>query len=170
MSNLNLFGEVSGLKVNYRKTTATIIRGSEEDELRVAAILGCEIASFPIKYLGLQSSLRPLTKAEWQPSLDKALHYVPTWLRSMTGREGHLTLIKSELTAQTIYQLLIADAPVWLLDKMNKGLRTFFWAGKKEVHGGQCLVAWEVVCRPEEYGGLGIKDLRLQGLALRTRW
>jgi hypothetical protein len=50
---LKLFGEASGLKVNYRKTTSTIIRGSEEDELRVAAILGCEIASFPIKYLGL---------------------------------------------------------------------------------------------------------------------
>ena len=49
-------------------------------------------------------------------------------------------------------------------------MRSFFWAGKKEVNGGQCIVAWETVCRPTCYGGLGVKDLRTQGLALRVRW
>jgi hypothetical protein len=67
---LNMFGMASGLKVNYRKTIATLIRGSEEDKARVTEILGCEVAEFPIKFLGLQLSLRPLTKAEWQPMLD----------------------------------------------------------------------------------------------------
>ena len=42
--------------------------------------------------------------------------------------------------------------------------------GKKEAIAGRCLVAWDTVCRPVIYGGLGIKDLRLHGLALRTRW
>jgi hypothetical protein len=111
-----------------------------------------------------------LTKAEWQPLLDKALFCLPAWFRGLIGREGHLTLIKAVLAARPIHQLLIADAPRWLLEELNKGLRAFFWAGKKRVHGGQCLVAWEVVCRPERDGGLGIKDLHLQGLALRTRW
>jgi hypothetical protein len=50
---LNIFGGASGLKVNYRKTTATLIRGTEEDENRIREVLGCEIATFPIKYLGL---------------------------------------------------------------------------------------------------------------------
>jgi hypothetical protein len=62
---LQLFGEASGLKVNYRKSTATLIRGDEEDGERVSLILHCKLASFPIKYLGLQLALRPLTKAEW---------------------------------------------------------------------------------------------------------
>jgi hypothetical protein len=167
---LNIFGVALGLKVNYRKTTATLIRGSEEDKERVIEILGYEVAEFPIKYLGLQLALRPLTKAEWQPLLDKALHFVPAWMRSMIGREGRLTLIKAVLTFRTIHQLLIADAPVWLLEELNRGFRAFFWAGKKAVHGGQCLVAWDVICSPTRFGGLGIKDLRLQGIALRTRW
>jgi hypothetical protein len=31
-------------------------------------------------------------------------------------------------------------------------------------------VAWDSVCRPLSMGGLGIKDLGLQSLALRVRW
>jgi hypothetical protein len=62
---LGIFGEASGLRINYRKTTATLIRGQPEDGDRVKELLNCEIARFPIRYLGLQLALRPLTKAEW---------------------------------------------------------------------------------------------------------
>jgi hypothetical protein len=47
---------------------------------------------------------------------------------------------------------------------------SFFCAGKDEVQGGQCLVAWRTICKSKEFGRLGVKDLRLQGLALRVRW
>jgi hypothetical protein len=48
--------------------------------------------------------------------------------------------------------------------------RAFFWVGMKQVSGGQRLVAWESICRPLCHGGLGIKNLHLQSLALRVRW
>jgi hypothetical protein len=31
-------------------------------------------------------------------------------------------------------------------------------------------MAWESVCKPYEFGGLGIKILCLQGLVLRVSW
>jgi len=31
-------------------------------------------------------------------------------------------------------------------------------------------MAWTIVCRPKELGGLGIADLTRAGVALRTRW
>uniref|UniRef100_A0A453IK90 Uncharacterized protein n=1 Tax=Aegilops tauschii subsp. strangulata TaxID=200361 RepID=A0A453IK90_AEGTS len=49
-------------------------------------------------------------------------------------------------------------------------MRSFFWDGKDKVNGGQCLVAWDTICRPKCYGGLGIKNLNWQALALRVRW
>jgi hypothetical protein len=61
---LKTFGEASGLHVNLRKTTSTIIRGSEEQEERTTLILDCELARFPIKYIGLHLALQPLTKGE----------------------------------------------------------------------------------------------------------
>jgi hypothetical protein len=33
--------------------------------------------------------------------------------------------------------------------------------GAKNVHGGPCLVAWNKVASPKEYGGLGIPNLKL---------
>ena len=31
-------------------------------------------------------------------------------------------------------------------------------------------MAWDVICKPYCFGGLGVKDLQLQGVALRVRW
>lgn len=78
--------------------------------------------------------------------------------------------MNSVVAARAVHQMVVADAPVWLLEEINKWLRAFFWAGKDEVQGGQCLVAWKTICKPKSLGGLGVKDLRLQGLALRVRW
>jgi hypothetical protein len=36
--------------------------------------------------------------------------------------------------------------------------------------GGQFLVAWPSVCRPTQFGGLGIPDLHIAVYALRLRW
>jgi hypothetical protein len=52
---------------------------------------------------------------------------------------------------------------------VNKWARAFFWARKEEVNGGQCLVAWDK-CKPTCFGGLGVDDLKLHGLALCIRW
>jgi hypothetical protein len=110
---LQIFGEASGLKVNFRKTTATLIRGSREQEEEIAAILGCELAHFPIKYLGLQLALRPLTKAEWQPLLDQVIKCVPAWQRGLIKKEGRLVLINSVVSARVVHQLVVAEAPLW---------------------------------------------------------
>jgi hypothetical protein len=167
---ITIFGEATGLKVNYSKTTTTLIKGGEELEQSIKDNLGCQIAYFPLNYLGLRLALRPLTRSEWQPALDMMIRTMPAWQRGLIDRVGRLTLIKAAIMAKPIHQLLIAEAPVWLLEEIVKWARAFFWAGKQGVSGGQCLVAWDSVYRPWSQGGLGIKNLQLQGLALRSRW
>jgi hypothetical protein len=84
----------------------------------VRSTLGCEIAKFPIKYLGLNLTLRPLTKAEWQPALDKVINFLLAWQRGMIARPGRLILIKNVVLARLVHQLLVVDAPVWLLEEV----------------------------------------------------
>jgi hypothetical protein len=88
----------------------------------------------------------------------------------LVQKQGRLILVKSVISAKMVHQCLVAEAPVWLLEEAAKWMRAFLWAGKNNVNGGQCVVAWDKVCKPLAFGGLGIKDPRLQGLALRSRW
>ncbi|GJN15619.1 hypothetical protein PR202_gb02549 [Eleusine coracana subsp. coracana] len=41
-----------------------------------------------------------------------------------------------------------------------------FWKGGIESKGGDCQVAWEVVCADKDEGGLGVRDLRTQNTSL----
>jgi hypothetical protein len=167
---LYIFGEASGLQVNYRKTSATLIRGEEEDKVRTREMLGCQCVEFPIKYLGLQLALRPLTRAQWQPMLDAVVRIVPAWQRGLIDRAGRLTLVKTVMLARPVHHVLVDNPPGWLIQEVMKHIRSFFWVGRKHNTRGRCLVAWENVCKPTRLGGLGVKDLTLHGLALRARW
>ncbi|XP_051211871.1 uncharacterized protein [Lolium perenne] len=164
---LRYFEEASGLSVNYRKSYAVVIRGEVLDKMMVKHLLRCKIGEFPCMYLGLQLSTGALSRAHWQPVLDKVIASLPAWQWGLLTRSGRLILIKSAVTARPIHQLLIMEAPVWLMEEIDKWTRAFFWAGKGVVNGGQCLVSWQQIYKPVCYGGLGVHNLRLQGLALR---
>jgi hypothetical protein len=163
---LAIFGEASSLQVNYRKTSATVICGTVEDETRIGEHLGCQCVQFTIRYLGLQLALRPLTRAEWQSLLDSSVKLIPTWQRGFIQRDARLVLIKTVMMARPIHHIMVEGPPAWLVEEINKHLRSFFWVGKKVAISGNCLVAWDSICKPICFGGLGVKNLRLLGLAL----
>ena len=79
-------------------------------------------------------------------------------------------MVKSVVAAKPIHHFMITDAPAWVFEELDKWMRDFFWAGKEKSHGGQCLVAWDAVCKPTSFEGLGVKNLALQALTLRVRW
>ena len=66
--------------------------------------------------------------------------------------------------------MMSLDLSAKTLVAIEKIIRGFLWAGRKDARGGHCLVAWERVCMPKRLGGLGIPNLRLMNHALRARW
>jgi hypothetical protein len=48
--------------------------------------------------------------------------------------------------------------------------RTFLCAGSDECSGEKCTVAWNLVFQPKSLGGLGLHNLKLLNVALRTKW
>ena len=59
---LNIFGLASGLRINYRKTSAILIRGDPEDKERVIRYLNCQSGTFQCKCLGLLLAINQLTR------------------------------------------------------------------------------------------------------------
>jgi hypothetical protein len=68
---LSIFGEASGLQVNYNKSSAVMIQGAVEDGM-VKHVLNCDLGEFPCRYLGLQLSMilaNPRLCDSFSPSL-----------------------------------------------------------------------------------------------------
>ena len=61
---LQIFGDTSGLRTNMAKCSITNFYGSEEVLNDLQQVLGCQITSFPIRYLGLPLSTSKVPKAE----------------------------------------------------------------------------------------------------------
>lgn len=166
---LTLFGKASGLLVNYAKSSATTLH-SEPMADEATSQLGCPVAQLPITYLGIPLTTRQPTANQLQPLVDSVAARLPTWKTWLMNKAGRLALVKSVLSAIPVNQLLAFAPPKKTLKQLEKILRGFLWAGRAIANGGHCHVNWRHVCRPIEYGGLGVRDIERAGLALRIRW
>lgn len=100
---LRIFGDASGLRTNLAKCSITEIHGAQETLADIQQILGCQIAPFPIRYLGLPLGTTKLPKAVIQASVDAVAKKMPTCHGQLMARSGRLVWIKSMLSAVPIY-------------------------------------------------------------------
>ena len=61
---LQIFADTTGLHTNMAKCSITNIFGAKDMLLPIPQVLGCQVAPFPIRYLGL-----PLSLTRTQPSM-----------------------------------------------------------------------------------------------------
>jgi hypothetical protein len=167
---LELFGQASGLRTNFAKCSVSPIACTDAEAAGAAELMECQLAPFPVKYLGIPLSTRRLSAVSFQPLLDRLADKLPTWRASMMPRAGRLTLIRAVLAAIPLHQLMVLGLNKKTLKQVNKILRGFLWLGKAEANGGNCHVNWARVCRPLNLGGLGIPDLARTATSLRVRW
>jgi hypothetical protein len=114
--------------------------------------------------------LKKQKKEHIQLIIDKFSNQLPGWKADLLTRAGRKVHVQFVLTSMIIYIALALDFPQWAHKAIGKIQRSYFWGGHKEAKGGHCLVACESVCRPIEYGGLGISNLKNLGWAVRARW
>jgi hypothetical protein len=93
--------------------------------------------------------------------LDKVEGKLPGWKGKLMTKAARAQLVKSVITSIVTYHAMVFPLPKWLIKKIDKLRRNFFWKGEevKGNKGGMCLVKWDIVYRQKELGGLGIHDL-----------
>jgi hypothetical protein len=167
---LNAFSLTTGLMINYNKSTFVPINLDHEEQTQITNILRCPITSFPQTYLGIPLSDSKLPKWALSPLLHSLDTRIDTLSISGATSGGCLTLTKSVLCALLSHILASIKAPKWFCQEIDKRRRAYFWTGQKSTSGSHCKVAWDVVCRPVDEGGLNIKILETQNICLLLKF
>ncbi|KAL0294225.1 UNVERIFIED_CONTAM: Retrovirus-related Pol polyprotein from type-2 retrotransposable element R2DM [Sesamum calycinum] len=143
---LDLFASLSGLHTNPQKSQLIISK----------AVSG--LRDSLLETLGFQEGHLPVRKLTAR---------IKGWEGVQLSFAGRVQLIKTVLVSLEVYWAMEFILPKGIIKEMIKRLRTFLWKGTSS--SGYPKEAWEVVCRPIEEGGQGIKDIFALNRALMSK-
>lgn len=116
---------------------------------------------------------KPLHKRIWEPMINKMQDKIRKWTTRSLNLVARLVLTKAVLQLIPIFRLSTFPAPKGVLQQLRTIQRDFLW-GKGEERKKWALVAWEKICKPKIYDGLGLDDPeilnRVLGAKLWWQW
>ncbi|KAL0339358.1 UNVERIFIED_CONTAM: putative ribonuclease H protein [Sesamum angustifolium] len=141
------FSVLSGLTVNPAKSQIILSHAAQQDKQQMLDLLGFQEGFLPVKYLGVLLSASRLTIADCRPLINNLESRLEGWNQLNLSFAGRTLLIKSVLCTLHAY-----------------------WASDQLVEDAK--VAWELVCKTKEEGGLGIRSITVmnQALILKHLW
>jgi hypothetical protein len=148
------FELVSGLKINLAKSILVPV-GEVSNVGPLAEVLGCEVGTLPIPYLGLPLGSRFKDKASWNGVVEKSIRTLTSWKRMYLSKGGRIALIKSTLSNLPTYLLLILPIAMAVAKHIEKIQCGSLWGRVGEEFKFH-LVNWPKVCSPIQEEGLGI--------------
>ena len=127
---LQFFGDCSGLKVNIYKTEIFPIRFNESMVHQLIQKFPDKICKFLGKYLGLPLHVRKLRRVDVQPLIHKIGARLLGWKGRFLSIAGRETLVKTVLSSQPIYHMIVFDEHKWLIKKIDRLRWSFLWRGE----------------------------------------
>ncbi|XP_057424037.1 uncharacterized protein LOC130717711 [Lotus japonicus] len=166
---LRCFELVSGLKMNFHKSKLGGIALEGALAQRLAWVLNCRRMEIPFTYLGLSVGANPRKLSFWDPVISRLRSRLSRWRQKSVSFGGRLTLISSVLSSIPLFYLSFYLMPKGVIQTCKRIMRTFLWGGA-EGHKKLAWIKWDVVCKPKEMGGLGIKNWNVFNKALLGKW
>ncbi|XP_041999683.1 uncharacterized protein LOC121749153 [Salvia splendens] len=104
--SLQCFGLMSGLKINYGKSTLIPLNCEEswiEEE--------CGVSKLPLIYLGIPLGASPHKAQTWKPIIEKVERRLALWKARTLSKAGRLVLVKAVLSNLPLYYLSLFRMP-----------------------------------------------------------
>ena len=102
--------------------------------------------------------------------MEKIKRKITGWGTAWLNLAGKVVLIKAVLNSYLLYQCSLLLAPVKIINQIEGLLRSFLWNGGNNGGGKKfALVSWKTIKLPRFEGGLQIRDLKFQNLAIGAK-
>ncbi|XP_031108426.1 uncharacterized protein LOC116012895 [Ipomoea triloba] len=164
-NSLNIYESMSGQAVNYHKSSVCFSRNtSEVCREDVASVLGVTQAPNFGKYLGLPSFIGRNRRAVFSYIEDKIKQRLGSWNKRLISQAGKEILLKSVAQSMPTFSMSVFLLPDGVCQSIERAMNRYWWSSGSE--RGIHWKAWDRLCIPKNYRGLGFKDLRAFNLAM----
>ncbi|KAL9679888.1 hypothetical protein QQ045_017759 [Rhodiola kirilowii] len=162
------FCALSGQCLNPEKSS--IIFPNSFPSSRQAEILSLTRFSegvLPVPYLGAPLFRGRVRIDMFTDLVDKVTARIGVWMKRFLSMGGRVTLVNSVLSAIGVHCMLVLPIPLTVLNRLSSLMANFIWdSGRSKRRHWKC---WQVLCRPKQVGGLGIRDPKTIMTALHAK-
>ena len=102
--------------------------------------------------------------------VEKIKNKISGWGTNWLNLAGKVVLIKAVLNSYLVYQCSLLLALGKIINQIEVLLKSFLWNGGNNGGGKKyALVSWKTIKLPRNEGGLQIRDLNYQNLAIGAK-
>ncbi|XP_031120802.1 uncharacterized protein LOC116024038 [Ipomoea triloba] len=162
---LEVYENLSGQSVNFHKSSVCFSRNTSEDQRHeVAQVLGVVQAPNFGKYLGLPAFVGRNRRTAFSYIEDKIRQRIGSWNKKLLSQAGKEILLKTVAQAMPTFSMSVFLLPHSTCLSIQRVMNSYWWDSgvDRRIH----WKAWDRLCVPKKFGGLGFKDLRAFNLAM----
>jgi hypothetical protein len=110
------FEQLSGLKINFHKSELLCYGTAKINQNKYMQIFGCDLGSFPFRYLGIPMQHRKLMNKDRKHVEERFQKRLNCWRSKMLSVGGRLVLINSVLSSLSMFMLSFFEVVLKKLD------------------------------------------------------
>ena len=99
------FEQLSGLKINFHKSEMFCYGATKANQIEYTQIFGCNVGSFPFRYLEIPMHHRKLINKDWKCVEERFQKRLSCWRSKILSVGGRLVLINSVLSSLPMFML-----------------------------------------------------------------
>jgi hypothetical protein len=121
------FEQLSGLKIDFHKSELFCYGVAKANQFEYAQIFGCDLGTYPFKYLGIPMHHRKLMNKDWKYVEERFQKKLNCWRSKLLSVGGRLVLLNSVLSSLPMFILSFFELPKGVLKKLDYFRSWFFW-------------------------------------------
>ena len=165
MQTIESFHQISGMKVNYDKTTIYRIGSLRDSKAELYTEHKVNWENDTINVLGVDVAHSQVLERNYTQLIQKVSNITKCWSRRNLSLCGKITIVNSLIGSLFVYKMTVLPTmPETIINKLNKIIENFLWNGRKP------KIKLTTLQANYEQGGLKLVNLALKDKSLKAKW